>query len=350
MADTKVRRRVLTAAAAVVIIVVAVGGYAYATDPSDPNLRLATAEYADVSQTLTSTGTVQPVNQAAVNFPVAGRVASVSVVAGQQVTAGQPLAALDTTGLTAQLATDQAAVTTAQTRLTTDENAPSGRTPVTSQQLVADQSSIDAAQADVDVARQNLAQAQLTSPVTGTVGQISLTAGQEVATAPSTPEITIIGAGGNQITTTIDAAVVGEAKTGDQVDVTPDGSATALKGRVLAIGVLPTNTDYPVTIALDDPTTPLPEGGGADVSINVASATHVLTVPTSAVTLTRTGASVEVLKNGTQTPVRVTIGATGAERTQITAGLNTGDQVVLADLSQPMPTTTNTGRGTRNLL
>jgi RND family efflux transporter MFP subunit len=348
MADTKVRRRVLTGAAAVVITAVAVGGYVYATDPSGPNLRLATAEYADVSQTLTSTGTIEPINQAAVNFPVSGRVASVSVTAGQQVTAGQPLAALNTTGLTAQLATDQAAVATAEARLSTDETAD--RTPVTPQQLVADQSNIDAARAVVDVARQNLAQAELTSPIAGTVGQVALTPGQEVATAPSTPEITIIGAGGSQVTTTIDAAVAGEAKVGDQVQVTPDGSQNALTGRVLAIGVLPTNTDYPVTIALDDPTTPLPEGGGANVSIRVASATHVLTVPTSAVTLTRTGATVEVLKNGTQTPVRVAIGATGPERTQIKSGLNAGDQVILANLSQPMPTTTNTGRGTRNLL
>jgi multidrug efflux pump subunit AcrA (membrane-fusion protein) len=631
MADTRVRRRVVTGVGAAVIIGLAVGGYAYATAPDGPDLRLADATYADVSQTLTSAGTVVPVDQAAVNFPVAGRVAAVSVSVGQQVVAGQPLAVLDTTGLTAQVSAAQATIAADQAKLTADENhqtstatgsgdgggssnasgsgstggsgggsnarasggdggsgggsngaggsggggnasastnaavtaaqhklvsdqqkadgalraasaalthanqlcgpttgspgttptgsgtasnstagnstpapaggatgtrdggsatggspagsgptagglasgspsgggstsgspasgsgstgsgsaaggsgggagghsadsgpaagtptaggqtdpaecraaldtaltnqnavgtaqstvetdinalttilnsattqtvhsspsattsATSGRaasagrtssteatTTVTPEQLVADQSTIDAAQAAVDEAEQNLAQAQLVSPVNGTVGQVSLTAGEQVGTSPATPEVTVIGTGGDQVTTTIDAAVVGEAKVGDRVQVTPDGGTRAVTGRILTIGLLPattTSTGYPVTIELDDPGAPLADGAGADVAISVDEVTHVLTVPTSAVTLTRGGAMVHVLRDGARTTARVAVGAVGAERTQITSGLQAGDQVILADLAQPLPTaTTNTGRGVRNLI
>lgn len=37
-------------------------------------------------------------------------------------------------------------------------------------------------------------------------------------------------------------------------------------------------------------------------------------------------------------PTRVTVGAVGSERTQISSGLKAGEQVVLADLAEPLPT------------
>jgi HlyD family secretion protein len=57
-----------------------------------------------------------------------------------------------------------------------------------------------------------------------------------------------------------------------------------------------------------------------------------------------------VVANGSkQSTVRVTIGLAGANLTQIKSGLQAGQKVVVADLSQPLPgsastTTTTTGR------
>jgi HlyD family secretion protein len=75
----------------------------------------------DVDQTLHDTGTVQPVDQAAVSFPVAGTVATVDVAEGATVTPGQKLATLDPAQLeqgidTAQAELDQARLALSQAR------------------------------------------------------------------------------------------------------------------------------------------------------------------------------------------------------------------------------------------
>src|SRR6185437_15927508 len=56
-----------------------------------------------IQQTVTSSGTIEPASQANLNFAVSGVVNSVTVKAGQTVTAGQVLATVDTTALTQQL-------------------------------------------------------------------------------------------------------------------------------------------------------------------------------------------------------------------------------------------------------
>jgi hypothetical protein len=47
---------------------------------------------------------------------------------------------------------------------------------------------------------------------------------------------------------------------------------------------------------------------------------------------------VTVLSGNQPTPTRVTVGAVGPTRTEIKEGLAEGDQVVLADLDSPIPT------------
>ena len=60
-----------------------------------------TATTGSVTQTLSASGTVAKVNQASVSFPASGTVTSVKVSVGDAVTAGQELATIDTTALTA---------------------------------------------------------------------------------------------------------------------------------------------------------------------------------------------------------------------------------------------------------
>ena len=87
---------------------------------SSPSYRTASVERADVDATLDGLGTIQPINQANLSFPVAGNVGSVSAVVGQQVAVGETLAQLDTTALDAQVASAQSAVAAAQARLASD--------------------------------------------------------------------------------------------------------------------------------------------------------------------------------------------------------------------------------------
>ena len=106
--------KVLAAAGAVVVLV---GGLAVhaAAGPSGPvGFRTAVVGTSNVDQTLEGVGTVAPVTQAAVGFPVAGKVASVGVAVGDGVTVGQTLATLDGASLQMAIDAQQAAVAQAE--------------------------------------------------------------------------------------------------------------------------------------------------------------------------------------------------------------------------------------------
>jgi HlyD family secretion protein len=108
--------------AAIVVVFAGGGATAWAmTGPSGPGYRIATVARSNVTQTLLSTGTIEPVSQANVSFPVSGQVASVSFGLGSHVSAGQVLARLSTTALAAQVSAAQYSVATATVRLAADE-------------------------------------------------------------------------------------------------------------------------------------------------------------------------------------------------------------------------------------
>jgi RND family efflux transporter MFP subunit len=93
-------------AAAVVALLAAACGSA----PAAAETRTAQVARGAVTQTVAVSGSVSSAGTVKLNPPANGKVAQLLVTVGQQVTAGQPLAAMDTTDL-------QAAVTTAQNNL-----------------------------------------------------------------------------------------------------------------------------------------------------------------------------------------------------------------------------------------
>lgn len=105
-------------AATAVVGVVALGAAAVSARSSDgPTYRTATVGRHKVDQQLATVGTIEPVSQASVAFPVAGTVSSVSVAVGDTVLVGQKLASLDVTDLTANLHQEQAALDAAELTL-----------------------------------------------------------------------------------------------------------------------------------------------------------------------------------------------------------------------------------------
>ncbi|GAA5170769.1 MULTISPECIES: efflux RND transporter periplasmic adaptor subunit [Amycolatopsis] len=477
-------RRIVTVAG--VVVVVAGGAVFWATSASSaPGYRTATARPATVTATLDTTGTIEPVDSATLSFPVSGQVASIPVRAGQQVTAGQTLAQLDTTSLQAQLASAQSTLATARAKLAADQSgqttssarvtpalyvaaspssglkaqqdavtsaqhqvdldltaasaavaaqqkacrtvvdgtkpqsqdtvdacttaiqeaqdvqhttavdeqkladaekalsdalaknatstepratatpqptskAPSSSggksatggggtktsTPASAEQLAADQAAIDAADAQVAVAQQNLAAATLVSPINGTVGEIGFTQGQQ---ASSSEHVVVFGPGENQVTTAVSDLQAGQVKPGQRATVTPDGSAQPITGQVTSIGLLASTTSggspsYPVTISLPAGGQLYP-GATASVSIVTSTANAAVTVPTSAVHLTGANAFVTVLSGGKTETRRVTVGVVGPSATEIKSGVAAGEQVVLANLDEPLPTSNTSTRG-----
>jgi RND family efflux transporter MFP subunit len=218
------------------------------------------------------------------------------------------------------------------------------RQPASAEQLASDQAAIDAAKAQLAEAQQAHDQAQLRSPIDGTVGSVTISAGQSVQGSSGTPQIVVIGPGSHQVSTSVSDINVGSVQVGDTAAVTPSGSSVPLSGQVVSIGLLASSGTsgsggYPVTIGLTGDDQQLFAGQSASVSIRLAHVSGALTVPSSAVHSAGADHAVTVLRNGAASNVRVAVGAIGPTRTQVLAGLNPGDQVVLADLSQPLPTT-----------
>jgi multidrug efflux pump subunit AcrA (membrane-fusion protein) len=113
-----VRPRLLAGGGLVVVAALVIGGVAMADgSSSSASYRTAVVSEQSVQQILDAVAVVQPVRQASVAFPVSGTVQTVSVHVGDQVTTGQPLAALSTASLAAALTSKQAALAQAQLNL-----------------------------------------------------------------------------------------------------------------------------------------------------------------------------------------------------------------------------------------
>ncbi|MFF1530661.1 biotin/lipoyl-binding protein [Cellulomonas sp. NPDC058312] len=219
--------------------------------------------------------------------------------------------------------------------------AGAGTTVASAADLLADQAAIDQAQAQLAVAQSRLGLVDLTSPIAGTVAAVSIAAGDDVEAQSTSAVITVIGADGYTVSTTVPLAQVDLVEVGQEVAVQVGSSDEDLTGTVTGIGVLNASTtsadpSYTVDIALDPAAVSLFDGSSAQVSIAVAAADETLTVPSSAVHLDGTTATVQVLRDGAVTDVEVQRGAVGSERTEIVSGLDEGDEVVLADLSVAM--------------
>jgi multidrug efflux pump subunit AcrA (membrane-fusion protein) len=224
-----------------------------------------------------------------------------------------------------------------------------GGAPVTAAQISADQASVDSAQARLQTATLSLAQASLASPLTGTVGQVSVTPGSTVGAASSTPAVVVVGPGSDQAVVNVSSTDIDAVQEGQTADVVPDGQTVAQHGTVTAIGLLPVSgttgsgtPSYPVTIAFGGSGQTTFAGSGASVTLHLAVAHQAVTVPTSAVHALGGTHIVTVLRKGKATVTRVQVGAVGPDLTQITSGLSAGDRVVLANMSTPLPTSTST--------
>jgi len=212
----------------------------------------------------------------------------------------------------------------------------------TAADLSADQAAVDAAFANVGVAEQALAQATLTSPIAGTVDAVNIMAGQSVTAASSTANIVVQGSGSYQVSTTIGVDNIPHVAVGQSASVVPDGRHKTLSGKVSSISIVPNSTSalsttYLVVVALNDRNVTLGNASTGTVTIITQHAKSTLAVPTSAVTTSGTTSTVEALVGGTVRRTVVHVGVVGYEWTQITSGLKKGEQVVLANMSAPLP-------------
>jgi macrolide-specific efflux system membrane fusion protein len=229
-------------------------------------------------------------------------------------------------------------------------------------QIQSDEASLEAANVQLQSAESDLSSASLTAPVGGTVTEVNVSVGDEAtagttvvgssasssssssSSSGSTPTYAfeIIGTAAFDADASISSADVAQVQVGDQAQLTVSGSATPVYGTVSSLGLVATVSSgvatFPVTISVTGTPSGLYSGMTATTSIIVLDRSNVLTVPSSAVHTLGTSSFVYELSKGKEVEHTVTVGAVGTTLTQITAGLASGDKVVLANLAAVIPT------------
>jgi HlyD family secretion protein len=295
-----------------------------------------------------------------------------------------------------QLAKDQSALSQAQnqaasTQLKDKQQVASATTALGNAQNTAASAggtNVTSAQLAVETAKTNVAACNLTSPVAGTVTAVSATVGaltgssatsssgsgsastgsnagsaSGTASSSSSAASTSSGAGLVTISDTAHLQVVAGFSESDVTNMKPnqtaqftfpalsqDPAAAPVTGKVVSIAQTSSTTNgvvtYPVTVSIDNPPATLRLGQSANISVTTATADNALVVPSLAITANGTRQTVNVMKNGTPTPVTVSTGISANGRTQVLTGLSDGDQIELPAISSTLDTgTTTTGAG-----
>lgn len=371
------RRWGYTTVAVVIVAAAGVAVWVVTRPAAAPSYRLIAASPTTLKQTVSSSGTIEPAQQSDLNFGVSGQVTGVNVAVGQQVTAGQPLATLQSASLSASVAQANSTLASDQSKLRSDQT-----NGASSAQVSADETSIAAAQDQLGNARTALSEATMTAPIAGTVATVNLMVGQQVSaggpgsgsnsassssgtgsggqssdqnssssassssssssslslssssSSSSTAQIVVISTGTYVVNASVDDTEVGQIKTGEQAVITPDGATTPVYGTVTSVAVMASGSSavpsYPVTIGVTGTPAGLFAGANATVAIVVKQLSDVLAIPTAAVHYTSGKATVDEMVGGKQTSRPVQLGETSNGMVQVLSGLSEGDQVMIA--------------------
>ena len=298
------KKRVAIAAAVVVVGGAAAFWLAPKGAPKVPpsKYRSAVVDVGTINQTVTATGTSNPVALVNVGSQVSGTVVELNADFNDRVTKGQVLLKLDPTIFNAQIRQFEASRASAMANLKLAEANYQRNQQLMAQNFVSG-TVVDQSRREMDVARANvqLAQAQLDraradlnnsvirSPIDGVIIKRTIDLGQTVAASFNTPNLFQIARDLTkmQIDTSVSEADVGALKDGLParfvVDAYPDREfhATMRQFR-LAANVVQNVVTYNVVLDVDNQDEMLKPGMTAQVRLVVANRPNVLRIPTTA--------------------------------------------------------------------
>ena len=303
-----------------------------------------------VSQSVTTTGTIEPAHEADLSFAVSGTVTSVPVSVGEKVTKGQVLARVGTTELKSAVTLAEANLTAADDSLTLGrvglvvgpdrvgagpggpgqeqperrEDRPGRRRPA-----------LD------DHRHRRLGRRQRRR--LGRVGQLLRlrSAGgqrlrrlrqrlellqQPAGSSSSSDDIVVISTSSWVVDATVGSADLASIKKGLQAQITPTGATARVFGTVDSVGIVASSDSssssatFPVVVAVTGSPSGMYAGASANVTIIVKQVTGVLTVPTAALHSSGGKTFVYVMNGSKQVQTFVTVGTTYGPSTQVTAG------------------------------
>ena len=338
-----------------------------------PKVLLETAPISHITirNSVTATGTVEPVTQVEVGTQVSGIIDKLYADYNDQVKAGQLIAEMDKVTLQAELESAQAQLASSKTEYEYQTKNYARTKTLHEKQLVSDaeydqafylyetaRNAYEQSQAAMVKVKRNLGYATITSPIDGVVISRAVEEGQTVAAGFETPTLFTIAKDLTemQVIADVDEADIGEIREGQRVTFTVDAYRNdAFEGVVTQVRLEATVESnvvtYEVVISAPNPDLKLKPGLTATVSIYTLEKNNVLTIPPKALKFMPDQALTEangiVLKpihvdnSALQKTVWVKNGQTLEEKEvqtatattsllEITGGLAEGDEIVVA--------------------
>lgn len=318
---------------------------------------------ANIMNSITATGTIEPVTSVTVGTQVSGIVSKLFVDYNSVVKKGQVIAELDKTNLMSQLNTAKTQLATAQSQLNYQTaNYKRYKTLFEKGLVAADdfdnaklsytqaKEQVVSAKEEVQRAQTNLGYATITSPIDGVVLSKSVEEGQTVAASFSTPELFTIAQDltNMQVVADVDEADIGDVKEGERVTFTVDAYPDdTFEGEVKQVRQEATTTNnvvtYEVVISAPNADLKLKPGLTANVTIYTAERKGVLSVPSKAlrfipqketvgkmkiVDVANAKNKVWTIEGNSIVAHKVNIGMTDGTNTQIVGGIAEGTKVV----------------------
>ena len=349
-----------------VVIIIAIVAWALSGGKKEEQITFDTAAVApaNIMNSITATGTIEPVTSVTVGTQVSGIVSKLYVDYNSVVKKGQVIAELDKTNLMSQLNSAKTQLATAQSQLNYQTTNFNRYKTLYQKGLVAaddfDNAKLSYTQAkeqvasakeEVQRAQTNLGYATITSPIDGIVLSKSVEEGQTVAASFSTPELFTIAQDltNMQVVANVDEADIGDVKEGERVSFTVDAYPDdTFEGTVKQVRQEATTTNnvvtYEVVISAPNADLKLKPGLTANVTIYTAERKGVLSVPSKALRFTPQKETVGKIKIVDQTgnaknkiwtiegnsivAHKVNIGMTDGTNTQILNGISAGVKVV----------------------
>lgn len=348
-----------------IVAIIAVAVWAFSGGKKEQQISFDTAPVAsaNIQNSITATGTIEPVTSVTVGTQVSGIVSKLYVDYNSVVKKEQVIAELDKTNLLSELATAKTQLATAQSQLNYQTaNYKRYQTLFLKGLVAADDydnaklsyrqavEQVASAKEEVQRAQTNLGYATITSPIDGVVLSKSVEEGQTVAASFSTPELFTIAQDltNMQVVADVDEADIGDVKEGERVSFTVDAYPDdTFEGTVKQVRQEATTTNnvvtYEVVISAPNADLKLKPGLTANVTIYTAERKGVLAVPSKALRFTLTKETVGKMKivdvQGAKNKVwtiegnsivahKVNIGMADGTNTQIIGGVQAGIKVV----------------------
>ncbi|WP_353151033.1 efflux RND transporter periplasmic adaptor subunit [Chryseobacterium sp.] len=259
-------------------------------------------EMGNISNSITATGTVQPVDTVAVGTQVSGIIKNIYVDFNSTVKKGQLLATLDPDLLQFQSEQYKANLQNAKSNLAYNEININRQTQLykvgaiskadfdnATNQYNAAKAQVGSVTAQLSTANKNLSLTHIYSPIDGTVLNRNVSEGQTVASSFSTPTLFSIAKDLTkmQVRASVDEADIGNVKVGEKatftVDAFPDET---FNGQVSEVRLHPTVSsnvvNYTTIINADNSSLKLKPGMTANITIYTQELENVMKIQTAA--------------------------------------------------------------------